>query len=93
MLGGRQSAGIIGLAPAGQGEEQYLATGQTRDRQQDGQQDGQQTCPLVAFEHVGKGQGEKSLHIIYQSLQPGPQPQEAPKISPSLCKPVAEKPG
>lgn len=47
--------------------------------------------PLVGLEHVGKGQGEKSLRVIYQSPQPGPQ--AAPKVSPSPCKPMAEKPG
>lgn len=52
---------------------------------------GHGTCPLVGLEHVGKGQGEKPLHVIYQSPQPGPQ--AAPKVSPSPCKPMAEKPG
>lgn len=83
----------LGLAPAGQGEEQSLGTGQTRDRQQDRQQDGQQaflgghgTCPLVGFEHV-RGREKSPCVLSIRVFNLIPSPRKHPRFPPLLASP------
>lgn len=79
----------LGLAPAGQGEEQSLGTGQTRDRQQDGQQaswGGHGTCLLVGFEHV-RGREKSPCVLSIRVFNLIPSPRKLPRFPPLLASP------